>query len=97
MVEQRACGCRADETQSSHPGTHPPQEPLASRQAHGRAPLFLCSPALPLTVVPRMTKLCASPCCCRNSSISCKGNSEHTSALRTKKASAPPDRIWSRK
>lgn len=88
---------RADETRSSHRGTPLPQELLASRQAYSRAPLLLCSPALPLTVVPRMTKLCASRCPCQNSSISCKGNSEHTSALRTKKASAPPDRIWSRK
>lgn len=56
-----------------------------------------CSLPLPRTVVPRMTKLSVSPCCCLKSSISCKGNSEHTSALRTKKASAPPARIWSRK
>lgn len=47
MVEQWVCRHRAHETWSSHPGTHPLQEPLASRQAHGKAPQHC--PVLPST------------------------------------------------
>lgn len=50
-----------------------------------------------LTVVPRMTKLLASPCSCWKLSISARGNAEHTSALRTKNACGLPETIWSLK